>query len=510
MPEEILGQLKKKIQPQWKICFLSGLMAGFVAHFYKLTNWLPNWDSLVFRYDKQNMLAMGRWFLSVAAAPSSYYDLPWLAGLMTIVFYALGAVCICRMFAVRKNMTAALIGATVVSFPNVTSVLMYNYVADAYALSFLLACIAAFLMTREKPPHILCVVLIAFSAGIYQAYLTVSIMLLLCYLIRLCLQRDANIKVLLLRSVGFLVTGILGVVLSYGILKVLLKITGTSLLDYQGMNKAVSVSSIDLWDTLYVVKESFFKYFLDFSDGLHAFGVMNAIVFAGIVIFTLEDILQNRVGIWQLLLLGVYVIALPLGATILSFLNSSIDYHNLMKMGFFAYYLLFILQYEHAGYNSRKFIVMKSWVVLAVMAVLVFNQVVIANVSYHKLNMAYEKSYGVLIRIADRMEQTEGAADCDRILVLGALPGSEAYSVNLPPDITGTTDSWILRADDETVGQSVLCSALNDYCGKNYTFLAEVEKQALLEKVNLSELGNWPEKNAIRVVDDVILIKLGD
>ena len=102
MPEEILGQLKKKIQPQWKICFLSGLMAGFVAHFYKLTNWLPNWDSLVFRYDKQNMLAMGRWFLSVAAAPSSYYDLPWLAGLMTIVFYALGAVCICRMFEVRK------------------------------------------------------------------------------------------------------------------------------------------------------------------------------------------------------------------------------------------------------------------------------------------------------------------------------------------------------------------------------------------------------------------------
>ena len=307
-------------------------MAGFVAHFYKLTNWLPNWDSLVFRYDKQNMLELGRWFLSVAAAPSSYYDLPWLAGLMTIVFYALGAVCICRMFEVRKNMTAALIGATVVSFPNVTSVLMYNYVADAYALSFLLACIAAFLMTREKPPHILCVVLIAFSAGIYQAYLTVSIMLLLCYLIRLCLQRDANIKVLLLRSVRFLVTGILGVVLYYGILMVLLKITGTSLLDYQGMNKAVSVSSIDLWDTLYVVKESFFKYFLDFSNGLHVFGVMNAIVFTGIVMFTLEDILRKRVGIWQLWLLGVYVIALPLGATILSFLNSSIDYHNLMTI----------------------------------------------------------------------------------------------------------------------------------------------------------------------------------
>ena len=138
---------------------------------------------------------------------------------------------------------------------------------------------------------------------------------------------------------------------------------------------------------------------------------------------------------------------------------------------------------------------------------LICNQVIIANVSYHKLQIAYEKSYGTLIRIADRIEQTEGAEDCNRILVVGTLPDSEAYSAVLPPDITGTTDGFILRADDEIVEQSVLGSALNDYCGTAYTFVAGEEKKSLLKKADA--LQSWPHADAVCVVEDVIVIKLG-
>ena len=120
MPERILEKIKKELPSTWKICFASALIVGLIAHMYKLTNWLPNWDSLVFRYDPQNMLAMGRWFLPVVCTPSSFYDLPWLVGLIAILLHGLGAVCICRTFRVRKNTTAALIGASVIVFPTVT------------------------------------------------------------------------------------------------------------------------------------------------------------------------------------------------------------------------------------------------------------------------------------------------------------------------------------------------------------------------------------------------------
>ena len=229
LPEELMGKVKKNILPQWKMCFWSAIIIGLIAHFYKLTNWLPNWDSLVFRYDEQNMIAMGRWFLPVASAPSSFYDLPWFTGLLAILFHALGAVCICKIFDVKKNTTALMIGGLVVSFPTVTSVLLYNYVADAYALSFLFSCIAVLLMTSEKPRYIGATVLIALSVGIYQAYITVAIMLLLCYLIMSVMQKETDIKNLLLKTLKFFLTGVFGMVLYYLIVVFEVQISSLSL-----------------------------------------------------------------------------------------------------------------------------------------------------------------------------------------------------------------------------------------------------------------------------------------
>ena len=505
MPEQIINKIKKSVLPQWKVCFISALIMGLIAHLYKITNWLPNWDGLVFRYDTQNMISMGRWFLPVVCAPSSFYDLPFIAGFMAIIFHGLGAVCILKMFGVRKNITAALIGAFVATFPTVTSVMMYNYVADGYALAFLFSCISAMLLTKDKPCYISSLVLIALSAGIYQAYITVTIMLLLLSLIFDVLYKNIDLKNILIKCLKFLLTGVLGMVLYYLVMTILLKITGTTLLEYQGFDNASSLKGIDVAGALYRIKESFVGYFFDFSKGATVFCIINSIVFVLTFILYLADVIKNKLSVSKILMLSVFVILLPIGASVLSFINSGIDYHNLMKMGFLVFYLFLILQYENSEQNA-----LKSWAILGVSALLILNQTIIANVSYHKLNMAYEKSYGTLIRIADRIEQTEGAGECDSILVLGYLPESEAYSAELPPDMTGTTDGYILRADDEIVGQSVLCSALNDYCGKNYKFISGEDKSELLKRIDTDSLNNWPAKDSISIIDNVIVIKLGD
>ena len=512
MPEKVLKKLNTYILPAWKICFFTALFVGLFAHLYKITNWLPNWDSLVFRYDSQNMVALGRWFLPIVCSLSSFYDLPFLNGVVAIVFHALSAVCICRMLNVQKKITAGLIGALIVSFPTVTSVMMYNYVADGYSIAFFLSALAALYMTKEKPKYLLSAILICLSAGIYQSYITVTIMLVLLYLTDELIFNNASFALLLKKAVYMLLTGALGMALYGIILKVILSVFSVGLIDYQGINSTASLSNIDLLSSLYVVKETFIKCFFDVSEGINVYVVLNVFVLFITLSHYLKYIVKNKLyknpaNIFALLILSVLLI---FGAGALAFINADIDYHNLMLMGYCVFYLFFIVLYERGTDTNENYTVIKCWMVFITAIIIITNQVVISNVSYHKAQIAYEKSYGALVRIADRIEQTPQAENCDKILVIGALDNSDAYSVNLTPDITGITDGYIIRADDETVGQSVLASSLNDYCDKNFKFISGEEKKNLLQREEIKSMAKWPSADCVAVFDDTVIIKLGN
>ena len=55
----------------------------------------------------------------------------------------------------------------------------------------------------------------------------------------------------------------------------------------------------------------------------------------------------------------------------------------------------------------------------------------------------------------------------------------------------------------------MLCSALNDYCQKDYKFVSGERRKSLLEKEEIKNMSLWPLKESIAVVDNIIVINLG-
>ena len=125
-PELFFSTLKHRIKKEWILCFCSAISFGIAAHIYKFLNHLPNWDSLLNLYSSQNKIDLGRCFLSVGCLLGSYYDLPWINGMLSLLYLALSAVCISILFDVRKTLPLILIGGMVTTFPTVTSTMSYN------------------------------------------------------------------------------------------------------------------------------------------------------------------------------------------------------------------------------------------------------------------------------------------------------------------------------------------------------------------------------------------------
>ena len=512
-PESFFASLWGRVRREWVVCFVSALACGFAAHFYKLANWLPNWDSLVFRHDAQNMTHLGRWFLSFACLPSSYYDLPWVCGFLAILYVAVSAVCICQLFRLRTNVAAALVGALLATFPTLTSTLTYCYVADGYCLAFLLAVVSAMLFNARGLRNLaLGVVLLTLSLGIYQAYVSVTTTLLLVLQFEGLVFSRERALVSIRRAGRFLVGGVCASVAYVLILRLVLWLTNTELSDYLW-----APGTENAWlDPLYflrVFKSSVRKvvfFFVDVRGGLNLHVLMNALMLASLGTLVLRAAIHGRVfrSPVRTVVFLFYVAAAPVCACPLFLLNPGTNYHNLMTMGFLMIPVFFMTFYERRIFVKKSREVRKNWAVLALGALLIYNFVLLANISYHKLQLAFFSSFGEAVRIADRIEQTPGANTRWKLAVLGVKPDSAKWSAHVLLDVTGVTDGSLLRPDDNLVNQSVITATLNDYCQKNLHFATIDERRALAEDPRVKAMPLWPDPGSVAVVDDFIVLRL--
>lgn len=146
----------KTIKPAYKIAFFSTILIGLLVHFYKFSNTLLNHDSLYNFYSDQNVLGSGRWFLSIACGLSSYYDLPWINGFLSIFYIALTVVVIVALFRIENPIVIILISGLLVSFPGTTETFFFNFTADGFFMAMLLAAAGVYLsrIRHNVPPPV--------------------------------------------------------------------------------------------------------------------------------------------------------------------------------------------------------------------------------------------------------------------------------------------------------------------------------------------------------------------
>lgn len=505
-PEHMMVNMKKIFTKERCMTILVVFVLGILAHGYRLNNNIPNWDALVNEYHDQNMINLGRCFLGLACGISSFYELPWFNGVLSIIYLAVTAVFVCEILEIKSGFGRFGIAGILVTFPTVTSTFCYMYTADGYFLSAMCMAIAVFLIVKKKWGWILAAILIGFGSGIYQAYITFAIVLILLKAIGdvlLCPKKTRETVVFLSKS---LLAGGIGTALYYAALKVLLLMQDYVLSDYQGIANVYSLSGMNpLWSLKQIVK-SFAAFFLGTSGTWNFYVILNLIMIVLLLFFTIRMIIDREVyhSIERFLLLFILGMAFPVGCFAVYLLAPNVDYHMLMCYGVSGVYLYFIQMYEQKEERLIRLDAFRKWTVLFVTGFILFNFILIANITYHMLELSYEKSYGMVLRMSDRIEQTDGWEEGMPLAVLGEEAVIDDYFWNMPPMMTGTTLGLVAR---ESFNVEAM---LDDYSGLTFMEIEDEIKKELVFSEEFEAMPSWPESGSVRIIDQVMVIKLGN
>lgn len=489
-----------------KYPIIATILIGLTTHMFAMTHTFLTYDSMWNIYSTQHMLTLGRQFLSFACGISSFYTLPFINCLLAIIYISLSVAVICKCFDISDKLSILMIAGLMVTFPSVTNTIVYSFTVDGYMLAMFLAILSYYVAKKYKYGFLLSIVFLGISLGIYQAYMSFTIMLCIMGLIDDLLS-GKEIKPLIKQGFKYLLMGIGSYIFYYLTLQVFLFFSGEALSGYQGNNNSLLSSLSTLPIGLFAAFKSSARFFIKaevFTQNpimtiSYCLIILLCIyyVIAGIIRVRKDHLIIRIVAIIMLLLL------IPFAISYIAILSPDVYYHLIIRMSSVSLFLFpFIISKDIKDNFSFKILIMAS-------SVMIFCFIISANIVYFNMNERYEKTYSIATRIIDRLEQTPGYHTGDTVAILGGRPSYRNYPST---DITGKDLMGYCGVDGD---YSTNCTIyfkefFMHYLGVTIeatdseaeAYLAQTEEYMLMEP--------FPSNKSIQQIDGVWVIRLND
>lgn len=244
--QQLFSRLRGCITPAARAAFATAFFSGMLTHLYMFTNKLFGRDDLLCLFVNNDMVSHGRWLLKYPSALSSAYSLPLIGGLISIFAIALAAALIVTLLKIDQPLYAGLTGLILVTFPSVANTFSYMFVADAFFVSFLIACLGAYATDRCKRGYLWGAGLFVISMAIYQAYICFVIPLLILRMLSLLLAKESTDREILVKTGQYLASVVLGVAAYVLLTKLIVPLHGLELGAGQGLSSMGQIRFAEL------------------------------------------------------------------------------------------------------------------------------------------------------------------------------------------------------------------------------------------------------------------------
>ena len=503
---ETINKIKQKFSAADRIAFLSAFIWGLLVHMPAMLMDVPNHDGLSSMHFSQNMITSGRWFLGAACALSSFYTVPWIIGLIGMLELAATAVLLVRIFETDNPVTIALISALLVSFPSLASTFAYVFTLDGYMLGLLLSVLAVYAVKKEH--FLLGGISLAFSMGIYQAYLPFA-MLLSIFCIWSAMMKDEKDSVR--QCLNYLYMGIGGAILYYALLMILLKIEGKVLDTYQGIDNLSGGGLSGRFSVLPDLYKDFVKFslsrgFLTGTASKIAGLALLVCTFVSVILLIIKNGLYKRFWFYWVGLMTLVLV--PVSANVVLLITPNVNYHLIMRYQWVLAWMVCVVLCDRCVGKELKFRTVISWVSVLAAAAVIISYTVSVNIGYTNLQRKYEKTYAYALRLLDRIENTEGYYQGIPVVIMGVIGDDENPTTEFTTPVTA--DMIGLEGDYLLYTGSNYETFIRHYLGANLNIVSMDQNPEIYYSDEYVEMESFPGKTSVKYVDGMIYVKTED
>ena len=498
-------------------CLISTFVIGLLAHAYSYFHDSFSHDALgaIYATVSENnwKIALGRFFVPLYRAVfRGSVALPWMIGVLALIWIGLSVYLVAKIFSITSRGVIILLAGimtTNLTVTATTATFLYELDVDMFAL--LMATLAVFLWHKYGRGWLIGTVFVSVALGIYQAYISVTISLVILVLI--CeIVRENPIKQVILRGIRSVCMLILGGILYIVSLKIVCSVTGISLADnYNGLVSILRLSPMEFPKLIIAAYQDWFSTFLHpkamYLGRLLDFFNAAILIFIGMSMVMLAGPSKHLTCFSRMMLLVLGAL-LPLGMNI-SYVLSGGMVHDLMRYAFWFTYLWGILlayeTYVTCNTNRGKVNSMLKSSICFLVSAVIWNNLQVSNALYLKKNLEQEAALSLMTRVADRLEMLPGYVGGETPVVFVGTPSSASIMPGFESisEIDGAASANVLTYNTCGMYEAYFSYILNSPINLASTVWTNFQTDA-----RVAEMPSFPNLESIQKLDGVVVIKM--
>ncbi len=521
--ENSINKIKSNLTKAQLVAFVSCVVAGFIAHGFVFFNRISYHDNSASLFDLGATYESGRWFLGILyklqLLTTKSFSLPLFNGLLSIIFIAISAILIVKIFETKSVVAAGFVGAMMAVFPVVTSIFSFMFTSWPYFLAMLLAVISAktVIERRSVKTVIVSIIFLACSMGIYQAFFAVTISLLLIALFMKVISFEISTVSDYAKAGGSYLISLAGGLVLWAILrKVFMAAKHIEAVAYKGMDEAYSLSKLPV--RFAVAFKAFFGFEFEGLNALRYLRCATALIFVVAVVQILVLLIRNSAKLSVKLASLVGLVLLPVGMEVVYFLSTSSEYQvdTLMLYGdiFVVLFPVVLIQYlEEMTFGENlgtKLLKLGTWVQIICMTIVGVGYIYLDNAAYMKASITQEESIAYFTELTTRIKSCEGFADDMEIILVGWDYLEDETMVDISPQ---EQLSGIKLEKYPTFKELVSYPGSINFIREHLAFgndkVIKDDDGEYAKMPEIKAMPSYPDDGCIKVIDGKVFVKMG-